>query len=387
MVKYLQIILDVSIFSLPVVLTFSRALVEIFLGLAIVSWVVLHILERKGPTFSFSNLTRPVVLPLFCFWGIGGLSLLGSRFLFKGLEEWLNMTEYVLLAWLVYERLNHSAKITLLGRVIVASSLVIAIDAIFQGIFGFDFLRFQRPIDVEGAVRLSASFSHPNSLGAYLAMVIPINFALMYQEKKWFYLVNLPVLFSVMILTYSRGAWMALVSTLFVFSLIKDKRLTALFLVLIFVLVFSLPDPLVHRMKDIFNLTNITTQMRFEQWMGAWTLFRESPWLGHGLKSFSLLSQKGYVHNGYLQILVEMGILGLASFLWAIGIFLIASLNSKRSSLHLGIGCAVLACVVHSVSDTILYSIPTATLFWLMFGLGQTELSSSSKDNTTSKKP
>jgi O-antigen ligase len=53
-------------------------------------------------------------------------------------------------------------------------------------------------------------------------------------------------------------------------------------------------------------------------WSAAWTLFLSAPMVGHGPHTFGVFSKIPYVHNLYLEVLVERGGLGLA----ALGVFI-----------------------------------------------------------------
>ena len=79
---------------------------------------------------------------------------------------------------------------------------------------------------------------------------------------------------------------------------------------------------------------------RLTIWTEALALFRSSPLLGRGLGSFNVLSEivqgtmaalsGAWVHNTYLQLLAETGILGLGSYLWVQAVLGIRIVQSVR---------------------------------------------------------
>lgn len=379
-------ILDASLMGIPLALTFSRGLVETLSVILILCWIILHVFRRTWPRKSF------LFVALTTYWAAGLLSLFASEFVWNSLKEFLNVIQYSCVALIACERLQDRKNLTRFVWIIAAASFVIACDALFQLVFGFDFIRFQPPMMIGDSVRIRASFSHSNNLAAYLAMSIPVVLSLAYERcparmsgstaggshprtlrnslEGAAHAIVLILLFTALIFTYSRGAWLGLGVALCIYALRRDLRLLAFFAVVIAVSIFFLPDTLIMRFKDIFNIHNITTQMRFSLWIEGWEIFKRSPVIGHGLKSFSLMLGKGYTHNCYLQMLVETGVLGLAAFLWVLAYSSSRTIVSKIHGLSLGFGCAVLAGAVHAFSDAILYSIPTATFFWLLLGAG-----------------
>ena len=58
-------------------------------------------------------------------------------------------------------------------------------------------------------------------------------------------------------------------------------------------------------------------------WDRAWLLFKRSPWLGHGLHTFSLNAVLPWPHNLFLETLAEQGILGLTSLCALLGSLLV----------------------------------------------------------------
>ena len=77
-----------------------------------------------------------------------------------------------------------------------------------------------------------------------------------------------------------------------------------------------------------------------------------------------------YAHNCYLQIAAETGIFGLLAFLWMAGRLITASLKSwkliKDEFLRYR---GLVSFLIYSGSDTILYSLRLAVLFYFSLGL------------------
>jgi O-antigen ligase len=81
-------------------------------------------------------------------------------------------------------------------------------------------------------------------------------------------------------------------------------------------------------------------------------------------------------NNVYLEMLVDMGVLGLAAFVWLFVAPIRALVQSLRLDrcptnqyMLLGIGLGVLAFLVHGLLDSFLAFTPTGLLIWLLLGM------------------
>lgn len=104
---------------------------------------------------------------------------------------------------------------------------------------------------------------------------------------------------------------------------------------------FLLPQAVEMR---IFNATTKNMEQRLQFYQDAWTLFTQRPLLGHGLGSTEGLSrsvqpfyyESKYVHNHILQVMSDMGLLGLIGFaalLLGSGALLLTAVRKERDAL------------------------------------------------------
>ena len=113
-----------------------------------------------------------------------------------------------------------------------------------------------------------------------------------------------------------------------------------------------LPAFVANRLQDSLWGSN-STFMRIQYDKDAWTLFTQSPLIGHGLGSTEGLYtsvqqffyESKYVHNHILQVMTDMGLLGLAGFLALLGGALWLLLKNLRSESG-ALAAMLLACWV-----------------------------------------
>jgi putative inorganic carbon (HCO3(-)) transporter len=140
---------------------------------------------------------------------------------------------------------------------------------------------------------------------------------------------------------------------------------------------------------------------RVELWGAALRLIQTRPLLGVGPDNFRHLygaqlgletwDERVQANNLYLEVLADVGLLGLAAFLWAVGGPLVVarrlltarfarSLSSDEKSsdqlgfdsrmvMVLGLTLGVVAFLVHGLFDSFLAFTPTALLLWMLLGM------------------
>ncbi|HBN85942.1 MAG TPA: hypothetical protein DDZ89_19115, partial [Clostridiales bacterium] len=141
-----------------------------------------------------------------------------------------------------------------------------------------------------------------------------------------------------------------------------------------------IPDNIIARIKDI-NFTTNSVVMRFEFYRDAIRLLKEHWLLGLGGGGFASLYQSvqelyyaaRLVHNHYLQVFVEAGILGFLSFsimVVAACIYLIYSRVHLKETKHkvyvAACFCAFISLAVHSAID---FNLSYASMSYLLFAL------------------
>jgi O-antigen ligase len=111
--------------------------------------------------------------------------------------------------------------------------------------------------------------------------------------------------------------------------------------------------------------------MRINYWFQTLKIIKSSFWTGVGLGNFNLPFAR-YAHNSYLQIWAEMGILGIASFLWLIfAVFKSAFReikNSQNKRLITGLFAANVVFLVHNLIDFSFFLPEVALIWWMIFG-------------------
>lgn len=371
----------------------SKSMVEVFFGCAFLSFFIRMALKYKE--FSVSDIAGKIresgfglALAVFIFVNI--LSIFGSVSFFLSLEGFFcKLLEGVLFFFIVSKTINSPRRIKWILISIFLSAFIVAIDGVFQAVRGADFLRAY-PLWGKEAVR--ACFNNPNDFAAWLTTMIPLVLSIVYfgknKEAGIFKRVRVPFLWVLLtlltwclILTRSRGGWIAGILAVVFIGILKDRKIVIGLILVLATLFFSVP--LSYRERACSLLTALDMS-RISLWKEAIDIIKDFPLLGTGPNTYSIVSAdyslnditKGfYPHNSYLHLAAETGILGLAAFMWFIFSFFKTALKTLKESsgfksvLLIGLVSAFSAFLFHSFVDTNFYSLQLNILMWFIMGM------------------
>lgn len=221
-----------------------------------------------------------------------------------------------------------------------------------------------------GAVNLNPAGSMIGALAAILAVGV-------LDEKNRFRQVMLAVaavaLFAGLVYTKSRGAWLGFgVALVYVVLRLRSKQfLVAATAGLAGLLSIGAVRFVLLSRLSVTGLRDPSLWGRFLLWRSAWDVFRENWLLGVGMENFRYVKHLygfpwpmrfGVAYNShsiYLEVLVGLGVLGLAGLLWLIvGSFVrldrvARDARQEGRILAIGLNAALIVYSVHGLLDCI----------------------------------
>lgn len=381
-----------AIFLLPF-LSFFQSPALILAGLILVTTVSYLIKLVCGKRIlRFELLDLAVVLFWLLLYFSGVISAGGS----EGYPEVLLSCALMLGYFLAVNLLRTERWLNRCVLALTSSGTVVAIIGVFQYAFGTidmaAWLDTSYFYDIDR--RAVSLFENPNVLGAYLIIVLP--FALYCAtraygaKKKLLIRISIALILICLVLTWSRGAWIAALVEILIFSLLYSKKTTR-FLVLLCacipVLSFLIPQTVIRRFTSIGSLADSSSMYRLYTWKGTWRSIQEY-WLGgvgYGNTAYEqIYPQFAYAgieaaehsHNLFLQIWFGMGIGGLVIFLAILLLFTQMALESLKETESIALRymvsaslCAVLASLTMGLFDFVWYNNRVFFLFWIALGV------------------
>jgi len=369
-------------------LTFSTALVEITFGAALVFWLLLRIQTKRLIPQSIPAYAWP--LAGFVLWC--ALSILWSEARPQSIRGFFKIAQQVMLFWMAAELLRGSSR-RRFANVFLIVLAVVVFDGLIQYFFGRDFIRGFAPPHSSAGFRITASFKTYGLLATWLIMTLPF---LLFLGLRWrnhersapqWYL-TMPVFtfgLLILILTRSRGAFLALVCGTFLMLIAHRKFIwIALFSVLVCATVALLPHAMVIHL-DITNKEQSIVE-RLSLWNRAWDVVAARPVTGTGINTYAAVHERYdktkdwrvrgyYAHNGYLQVAAETGMTGLGLFLLFLVLFLrhtILKIKRRPNLWDRAAGYGLLAGIFNflllTAVDTVMHNQQSVMAFWFLLG-------------------
>jgi exopolysaccharide production protein ExoQ len=178
-------------------------------------------------------------------------------------------------------------------------------------------------------------YPHKNGLGEAMFMSFLTFYFLSISVKQYRILYKICCLLSVLIILLAHSAT-SLISVMFIFTTaqalklvsFKSKRSVFGFLLLLILIALSLFLVMInfHTILNVYD-RDITLTGRTPLWADLWGFIQQKPWLGYGFGTFFSSGHREtdiiwkvhtwippHAHNGFIQIWLDIGIIGLAVF-------------------------------------------------------------------------
>ena len=377
-------------------------------------WALLTISDDRGfdseQKAALGSGLTPIHLMVSLFWGVATISAAMSPVKKLAFTGWSKLTLYIVLFALAARVLRSPRLRSWLITLFLHVALLMSVYGIHQQFFGAEALATW--VDPESpnadAVRVYSFLGNPNLLAGYLLPAIALSVAAIFAWRGWvakLLAVTMTVAnFMCLYYTGSRGGWIGLVVlmlTLLVLVLYwwsvgmpRFWRIWALPIAIgtvagLFALAVITIPLLRYRVASIFaGRGDSSNNFRLNVWTSVLQMIHDYPVLGIGpgdppfKKIYPLYQRAKFsalsAYSILLEVTVEMGMIGLFSFLWLLlvtfnqGFVQLKRLRqvSDRDGFWLiGILGALAAMFAHGCVDTVLYRPAVNTLWWLMIAL------------------
>jgi probable O-glycosylation ligase (exosortase A-associated) len=167
-----------------------------------------------------------------------------------------------------------------------------------------------------------------NGAGLLLALGVPLCYFVWEGLQKWWrwlFISLIPVIIHAVLMTYSRGAMVAMIMCIPIFFLRSRKR--AFLMMVAVALGFAVPMMAGKEIRERFfsiqqSDADESAQSRYGSWAAAWAIAKDHPVFGAGVRGANQLSfmygadmEGRTIHSQYLQVTADNGFVGGALYL------------------------------------------------------------------------
>ena len=327
-----------------------------------------------------------IVTALSWFWSDS--PALGTRFLFFAVT-------CMILVVLIVSAADTENKLVWLVRCAGLGLAVCTLYACYQRYVGVEADKILTDLSLHAYMpgRVYSFFENPNSYANILVFFAPLMLCMaIFGERPLERLAFLGV-FALccvaLLMTFSRGGWLALAFAIFVLMLLLCPRWVPLVILVGLLALPLLPDSILLRLLSVFNFSDSSTYTRGYIYSAMLKIIGQNPIFGVGLGAESLrysikcaevyLAEALFIHghNIYLQIWAESGIFALISFL---GSMFFAMRGGRRAFVRsegrtplrgIIVGCisGLSGSLIFGITDYA-WSYPRVmVMFWFLFAL------------------
>ena len=402
----------------PIKQLIAEILTVIMLMMWGLNWLVREPDREKIPTaYRLSSIF------VFSFMVMGLCSLLWSASLGVSIKELSVFLLGPVLYFIIINNIKDKISVKKIIDIIIFVGAFLGVYGIFQ-YFGLDFSFWQGN---RARQMVFGLFGNVNYFAEYLIAVLPLAVSLFFitsiksnKSKKILLLIGILAMGGSLLLTFTRGSYLAFgVSLIFMFLLfvicrgkvfIRENRkifISILVAIILAVFLFVIPNPLnkpgtyISKIKARTSIASIqkafTSGRRMAIWKFTWMMIADRPIFGSGIGTFKYNSlsyqaeffKQGdnrsiyphsfakHVHNEYLQLWAEMGMIGLGIFLGIMISFFYYGITQLKKlqddflhqGLIIGMMGTILAILVDGIFGFPLHLPATVVLFWLYLGL------------------
>ena len=367
---------------------------EPLLGMLVAVYCVKKIADRALQKEKPEN-TFPFLVPLCAYILVTFLSAINTPDLFGTFKGALRATVYMLFSVIVYTVIQNRATLKRLFIAIFPSAAVAVIWTVIVLIYHIDAWQWT------SAYR-RAPFTNYSVYGAFTAIFFLICLSRLLFDNStydrvlwtaWF------VCFSVgLLMCFSRGVWLSVIVAVGLMLLQLGRGVThkkILFIgaaCLILLVCLNLPGVysiIIERVSSAVDVSYASNRARLLRWGQAVVMFLESPILGKGYGAFAMLYEEDVAlvgsytaqyqlgaHSEYLQVIAELGIVGLGVWVWLNIAFLRYGFRALKTiddgfyrSVVIGLMAAEISLMVHFTVNNLLNGDAIGIPFWGIYGL------------------
>ena len=353
----------------------------------------------------------PFLLPIGFFIFVTFLSTINTPDLFGTLKGAIRASIYMLFSLVVYDIVRSRVNLHRISIATFPSAAIAVIWTVIVLIYNIDQWQWTSSYR-------NSPFTNYSVYGSFTAIFFLICLSRLmfdngqYDRVLWTILV---ICFGLgLIMCFSRGVWLSVFVAIGFMLLQLGKNVThrkILFIgiaCLVILVTFSFPgvyNSVLERISTTVDISYASNRARLLRWGQAINMFLQNPILGKGYGAFAMLYEEDVAlvgtytaqyqlgaHSEYLQVMAELGSIGLAAWLWLNLSFLLFGFKALKridsgfyKSIIIGLMASEISLMIHFIVNNLLNGDAIGVPFWGIYGLlpAVVHLAENRSENTT----
>jgi len=347
------------------------------MGIALILFGILYFLMHRNLTLHRSLILAYAVFWIWCIFASGTGEIYQ---VVSSIADLCRYLSYPILFVLVVNIFKTEEQIKKLLLMLLLSGIPV--------LFGVLIINFglHRYIGIHVG-RVQGPFLHPNILAYFMVrtivLMIPFYFSAKAGKYKILLLLYALLCLVVLLLTYTRGAWLIFIGIMMMYGAFRYRRFVIIIPVIVALLWLNVPT-VQERMSDFLSTekgsgSSYLTRTRVHAALSQ--AFYEKPITGHGIRAAAYITESVtemylIAHNDYLMLAVETGVVGLALYiivlLFQFRVTIMFALKTKEKFIRdfaIIFLCFFIGIMVYSYYGNFLNSPQTAWGFWTLYAV------------------
>ena len=368
--------------------------IHILTLIALTAFIITNLWEGR-----FHRIKTPLDKPIIAFMALCLISSIFSVHRPTSLAALIQLANYLVIFYLTIHTIRTRRDIVHLIYVIIGISLFLSLFGLFKYFGANPFPWWDYTDMAEYTDRLASTYGNPDHLAGFMEMVLPLILGLLMLQysrtETLLFLYAACMAVTALILTLSRGAWLAIATALVFMAicLFKDryfyrKRLligicgTALSVILIILSTTAVVERITTTAEQD---AESNTYGRIQGWKGSIEMIRDYPLTGTGPGTYAyaftqyqppgLGTHRTMAHNDYLHFISETGLAAVFLILFFTVVLYTKGYRKLKNPSRLVRGTAlgalagITAIVVHSFFDFNLHIPANIIVFTVLVGI------------------
>ena len=297
---------------------------------ALLLCAIYYLAFLSGRAFGSDFKALPVSLVAFALAIAGGVLMTPVRS--DGIRIALFFVSAILFAILIWGSVRDEKTLRVFVTFMVSALFIMCLYAVYQNFVGVPTDILLTDVNTNSGMpgRVYSTFDNPNNFAEAIVLIVPFVYAMIIASEhklaKLSFVAVFAVCMAALAMSYSRSCYVAFAISTIVFALLYDWRLLLPLGIIALVCIPFLPHSVMSRILTIGSMEDTSNSYRIYLWEGVIKLVRHSGLTGIGIgpeafaKAYppfaSIWASKApHSHMLYLELLVELGVVGAASFL------------------------------------------------------------------------